>query len=261
MLLVVDYAETRRDILVPLLQEILREKIGPVRVLLLARAALDWWESLKQEGDGVGELLSGPATSKHHLGALAFSVPQRMESFGFAMEDFAGRLHRPVPETELGTPDEKYFERALLLHMNALAAVEGVEVKDEMSILDFILERERRHWWVRARKYGLPETLVPGIGRAMAAITLEGGAGKEQRAVEILSRLKFFAGQTYDVLIAISHLLRETYPDGEKGIEPILPDLLGEHLVQREMEAGADELLDLVLGPAGPQNGGAPELL
>jgi hypothetical protein len=25
---------------------------------------------------------------------------------------------------------------------------------------------------------------------------------------------------------------------------------LGEHLVQREMERGADELLDLVLGPA-----------
>jgi hypothetical protein len=27
-----------------------------------------------------------------------------------------------------------------------------------------------------------------------------------------------------------------------------MPDLLGEHLIQREMEKGADELLDLVLG-------------
>jgi hypothetical protein len=45
-------------------------------------------------------------------------------------------------------------------------------------------------------------------------------------------------------------MLRQTYPDPKQGIEPIMPDLLGEHLVQRELEAGADELLDLVLGRA-----------
>jgi hypothetical protein len=52
-----------------------------------------------------------------------------------------------------------------------------------------------------------------------------------------------------DVLLAVAHLLHECDP-GDRWIEPILPDLLGEHLVQREMENGADELLDLVLGPA-----------
>ena len=36
---------------------------------------------------------------------------------------------------------------------------------------------------------------------------------------------------------------------GERWIEPLQPDLLGEHLAQRELEKGADELLDLVLGP------------
>jgi hypothetical protein len=28
-----------------------------------------------------------------------------------------------------------------------------------------------------------------------------------------------------------------------------MPDLLGEHLIMREMEVDSDELLDLVLGP------------
>jgi CHAT domain-containing protein len=250
MLLVVDYAETRRDLLVAILKQTRSTREGPIRVILLARAALDWWEQLKQEGDGVGELLSGPATSRHPLGALAFSLPERERSFRYAMEDFAARLNRSVPAETLEDAGQEVYERALLLHMKALAAIEGVPVKGEMGILDYVLDREKGHWRKRAIVAGLPLHVVPGIGRAMAAITLSGGVQSERDAVEICQALRFFADQPVSVLVAVSHLLRESYPGARQWIEPILPDLLGEHLVQREMEAGADELLDLVLGPA-----------
>jgi hypothetical protein len=249
MLLIVDYAETRRAVLVPLLREIVRAEDGPIRVVLLARAALDWWDQLRAEGEGVGELLQGSATSKQPLGALAFTERQRVQSYGYALADFAEKLGRAEPAATLEQPAADYFERVLLLHMSALAAIEGVAVKGELGILDFVLDRERRHWQGLAHAAGIKKTLVRGIGRAMAAITLAGGVQSLSHAVAVVEALRFFAGQTRDVLEAVGRLLRETYPDGKRGIEPILPDLLGEHLVQRELEDGADELLDLVLGP------------
>ena len=208
--LILDYAETRRDLLVPILRETLKEKEGPIRIVLLARAALDWWDLLKREGDGVGDLLNSPATSKLALGALALTVPERKDSFGYALNDFAGKLERAVPAATLDQPEQEYFERALLLHMTALAAIEGVPIKGEegeQGVLDFVLDRERKHWRERAAKAGLPATLLPGIGRALAAITLAGGVAGENQAVQTMRALKFFEGQTRDVLVAIGALL------------------------------------------------------
>ena len=75
-----------------------------------------------------------------------------------------------------------------------------------------------------------------------------GGVQGESEAIEVLRGLQFFTDQPAAVLTSVARLLHECYP-GERWIEPIQPDLLGEHLVQRELEQGADELLDLVLGP------------
>ncbi|MCP4664582.1 MAG: CHAT domain-containing protein, partial [bacterium] len=174
-LLVVDYAETHRELLVPLFREIFRSEEGPIRVILLARAALDWWEQLKKEGEGVGELLSGPATRRYSLMALAFSPEERAESYQIAAGAFSGQLEQPAPEELPQDLEASHFERALLLHMNALAAVEGVEVKGEDGILDYVLRREHRFWERLAGDWELPKALATGIGRAMAAITLGGG--------------------------------------------------------------------------------------
>ncbi|HRC86345.1 MAG TPA: tetratricopeptide repeat protein, partial [Thermoanaerobaculia bacterium] len=80
ILLIVDYAEIRRQRLVPLLRFLLTVRTGPVRLLLLARAAHDWWDQLKAEGDGVGELLSGPATTRRPLQPVAASAVDRERS-------------------------------------------------------------------------------------------------------------------------------------------------------------------------------------
>jgi len=146
LLLIVDHAETNRPFLVPVLREMHRFEQGPVRLILLARAALDWWEQLKSEREGVGELLSGPATARYSLQPLADSVEARAASYAIAAKAFSERLQ--VPPT--GRPDDlgaEYFQRALLLHMRALIDLEGQErAKGEDGILDRILARERRYW-------------------------------------------------------------------------------------------------------------------
>lgn len=250
VLVVVDYAETRRDLLIPLLRGMIETETGPYRLILLARAALDWWEQLKTERNGVGEILSGPATSRHSLAPLAFDTPARVRSYELAKESFSARLTRPRPEGLPNDLEAKHFERVLLLHMNALINVEGDEnrIKGEDGILDQILYRERRHWRERAKDAGLPRSFEKGVGRAMATITLGGGVAGEEEAVEVLRGLSFFEGQPGDILIRTARLLHEVYP-GAAWIEPVMPDLLGEHLVQRELEAGADELFNLTLGP------------
>jgi hypothetical protein len=47
----------------------------------------------------------------------------------------------------------------------------------------------------------------------------------------------------------VVRLLHDSYP-GENWIEPVQPDLLGEHLVEKELAKGESEIFDLVLGPS-----------
>lgn len=247
-LLVIDYSETRRPLIVALLKQILQSNgSAPVRILLLARAALDWWDQLRAAGEGVGELLSGPATHWHELRPLAFSLADRRESYRIAAEAFADRLDRP---TSVPLPDDlaaKHFKIALLLHINALAAIEGVEVRGENGILDYVLHRERRFWKERGEVWELPPEVARGIGRAMATITLAGGVESEHQAVLAMRGLRFFQDEKESLLISVARILRETYPGEHYWIEPVLPDLLGEHLIQRELEVDSVEMMDLIL--------------
>jgi len=252
-LLIVDYAETRRPLLVPLLREIYRsDDKNPTRVLLLARAALDWWEQLKSEGDGVGELLSGPATRWHTLQPLALSSDDRLDSYKIAAQAFSDELGKGMIEDAPENLAAEHYQRALILHMSALAAIDGVRLKHEDGedgILDYILDRERRFWQKLAVEWELTPEVATGIGRAMAAITLGGGVDGLEYAVLAMRGLAFFKDEEEGILRSVARLLREIYPGTSRWIEPVMPDLLGEHLIMREMEKDSTELLDLVLGP------------
>ncbi len=249
MLAVVDYAETRRGFLLPLLRELLdAEDDGPFRLILLSRWREDWWEQLKASPDGIGDLIAGPATSHHALAPLALLTDDRAATYHKAAKAFAGRLERPVPE---GLPEDieaKYFEPVLMLHMSALGAVEGVPLKGEDGILDWVLNRERMIWRTQLTARELALNLMPGVGRAMSAITLAGGAVSEEGTVQLLESLRFFKGQPVAVLTDVAHLMHDTYP-GERWIMPVQPDILGEHLIERELVDDPQEIFDLVLGP------------
>lgn len=246
-LIIMDYAESRRDRLVSLLRRMQDHRGVPVRLLLLARGERDWWTRLKAEGRGVGDFLHGPRTSLHALAPLAPSRDEKEASYRLAAAAFSEALDREIPREPPENIDAPFYDRVLLIHMSALVKMEGHPASTEEGILDAVLSRERRFWKRRAEDWQLPPYTVTGIGRALALITLTGGAETETAAVDTLRKLRFFRDRENDLLVAVVRLLRECYP-GQLWIEPLLPDTLGTHLFRRELDDGADELLELAIG-------------
>ena len=249
LLAVVDYAETRRDLLVPLLRELIESSDGEkVRIILLARWREDWWEQLKREGDNVGDLLSGPATRHFALEPLASTREKREETYQIAVRSFAEVLDKPTPGELPDNLEAEHFKPVLMIHMSALGAVEGAPMKDEDGILDWVLNREKRFWDKQAEARRLGSELIPGIARAMCAITLAGGTVSKKGTITLLEALKVFRGQAPAVLDSIERLLHQTYP-GDRWVMPLQPDILGEHLAERVLADDPQEIFDLVLGP------------
>ena len=142
--------------------------------------------------------------------------------------------------------DSKIYERILLLHVRALAAVYGDRPRiDEDDLLDYLLNRERRFWAGRLASGGLDATLLVAVEQAMATITCTGGAKSAQDGLELLDFLPSLKGRPADVRIALNRLLSECYP-GNQWIEPIEPDLLGERLCEVAFE-DSRSLLNAVL--------------
>lgn len=250
LLVVIDYAETRRPELITLLSALSKPSATRARLILLARSAGDWWDQLKGDGTGVGDLLSGPATRWHELRPLAMTTRDREVSYRKAVQTFAAALKKSVPDVSTD-PDfaAPYFDRVLLLHMTALAAVDGDVVKGADGILDWILRREYRFWSEQVKTNALAAGAVDGVAQAMAVITLGGGVADRAEAHEILARVPLLKDQNKIARRAVATILHETYP-GQKWIEPILPDLLGEHLVKKELDKDETGVLsDLVFGP------------
>jgi len=137
-----------------------------------------------------------------------------------------------------------YFDRILLLHIQALASLEGIATQGDRGLLDYVLARERRFWAQLAADRGLDNFMVPAIAKAMAVITLKGGVRTEKDAVTALKLLPLLSDEKQAVLTAIAAILHATYP-GTRYIEPVLPDLLGEHLIQAEWD---ETIEDIVFG-------------
>jgi hypothetical protein len=246
-LYVIDYAENRRQHVTRLIRELTTAADDIVRrVILLARAGDDWWSQLKRQPDGVGDLLSGPATERIRLGPVAATAADRESSYQVAATHFSQKLRRPLPTRVPDDLEDNAYKLTLLLHMAALAAVEGVDAKGDQGVLTYVLKRERWFWSEHVKNRGLPAHLDHGVGRVMAAVTLAGGVDSRAQALQLMSGISTFGDQPHAVRETVAQMLHELYP-GDRWIEPILPDLLGEHLIQEEHP----EMVDLVLDTDG----------
>jgi hypothetical protein len=250
--IVVDYAENRRTQIVELVAAAIEVgRQAKLRIVLLARAADDWWEVLRGEGEGVGDVFSGPACSRMALRPLATTVSERAASFKLAQNHFSAILAKPTVSENFPDFADRTFDRALLLHMAALDLVEGVAVTGDQGILGFALDRERRFWRERGNSLGLESIYDRAILQAVAAVTLMGGAKTRADAIQALSKLPLLRNDRPIVLDTIAQLLHDSY-GGEFWVDPILPDLLGEHVAQVALEDDPDALLNLVLGNPQP---------
>lgn len=248
ILLVIDYAEHQSEQIATIVRSAMTNNgRRQIRLVMLARSGADWWERLRRAGDGVGEILSGPATSRLELRPVAADIAARMKSYALAKAHFAEILGRDASaaEPDYGDPE---FGRVLLLHMMALAAVDGVETKGDQGILHEMLGRERRYWERRLGDASLASVYERSLLQAMAAITLAGGASNRKEARNLVSKLPLFQGETRILVDQIVGLLHEIYT-GDRWIDPVLPDLLGEHLVQVALDGeDAGAIYDALLG-------------
>ncbi|GAA4824544.1 serine protease [Streptomyces ziwulingensis] len=266
MLLVLDYAETSPDLVGNVL-ETLQARGGhhPVRVVLIARSAGEWWEQLPGATPRSAGVLSGARTVE--LREVATTAPDRERRYREAV----GALARGLPA--LGTPAEAgradwagvartvlarpYRDTgngsALHLHMRALldlltaadqraaarrartrAEPDGGRPPADPDVRAELLGHERRYWRRTADSLPGPGLALGGSGQdsladivAVATLT---SATRADRAVELLSLLPGAAGDRAPR--AAAEWLHELYPPAEGSYWGALePDLLGEYHV------------------------------
>jgi tetratricopeptide (TPR) repeat protein len=241
-LVVIDYAETRLAVVEPLLLKIglAVEKGGPkLRLILLARRKGDWWANLTRQGREVEDLLAGSPAPLPITPSVPNDADERKHVFQAAVEGFSRQIGTKPPRG-FQAPDlsRKEFERILYLHMAALAALQGERIESAENALQYTLAHERLFWDQQVSDLGLDGIWTPliqgALARAVAAMTLVGGARNLQHAQAILHRSSGL-GSTYErQLRTLLTLLRRLYagPESESGyLEPLQPDLLGEELI------------------------------
>jgi tetratricopeptide (TPR) repeat protein len=236
LLLVIDYAETRRATVTALLKAA-REALDDgahIRVVLLARAVGDWWNDLKDSDPDLGHLFGRPEALKP---LEPLPVEQRRAAFDAAAAAFAEQLETAAPA---GAPDLSalHFGRMLFVHMAALLAVHGIEVTGEQEILGEIVAFERRHLTRHGEKLGLRSSSL--LARAAAAATLALAATGDVNAMEdpradaaaLIARLPEMGDG-----FAAAEALHTLYPGADGSwLAPVQPDIVGEHLVAEEID-------------------------
>jgi len=237
LLLVVDYAERRRETLERLLARLAAAyPPQPVRLLLVARHAGDWWGDLQGIGKGGGDLLRGPAAAlPREIRPLVPKDYERSAAFEEAVKAFAEKLGKKPPDLPPLNLDDPTFDRALYLHAAALQAVLGGEpTADAAELLDFLLDREGEHLEKQAAAEGL-ELSRKGLTQAAALATLAGPLPDVGNAAEVLRRAPRLKGKDADAVERVADLLHELYP-ARVWLNGVQPDLLGEHLVEAEID-------------------------
>jgi tetratricopeptide (TPR) repeat protein len=266
-LLVVDYAETRPGQVSDLIVAARHHRSGvPLRLLLLARSAGEWWEELARSSRELHSVVRQAPVDV--LGPLDDTADQRRLAFREAWEDLATRLRdlrpdRPgaaipaCPPPPPSLSSERYGS-PLTLQMEALALLlEPGRAPHAVSAEEVILDHEAPYWANAATTYGV--TLHVRIQRRAIAAACLCGAEDEEQARALLARVPGLADQTEDMRTRIASWLRDLYPPAYPAVAgsdtggrvwgSLQPDRLAEYLVAT-MLGDTPGLLDALLAVA-----------
>ena len=244
-LLVVDDA----DLNVPLLADLVRTvsywppRTPPVRLLLLARHTVGWWDTLNRS---TGQLAGELADAALELRDGELIPAGRAEHHTRALTAFAAHLPDPVAPAGPVRLADPAFANPLLVHMHALLTVCGAQVPTtgdaiRERILDAVLDRER-HRWAGTFPAGVPTGGARTRQQAVAVATLL-VPPTEIAAVHAMTVIDEFAPDAAaGARAAVATWLRELYPGDPPWVAPLRPDLLAEQLL-----ATCAQLSDLVL--------------
>ncbi|WP_241835496.1 tetratricopeptide repeat protein, partial [Pseudofrankia asymbiotica] len=270
--MVVDYAETHGDFLDRLLG-VLGDRASrrPVRLLLVARTAGDWWTDLSRRYD----LADGAEVVA--LAPVDVTVAGRREAFAEAVEALAARLHEVDSTVDWEARaaavvgprlDPDAFGQVLAVHVAALVALLDVDRPPDSSagaeswdrVADRLLRHEEGYWIRAAHGRGIDRassTLADGVLAATLC-----GAASHQDALATLARLPGFAGTdglAHDARDQAVRWLADLYPPPPDRPASrwggVVPDRIAEHFVARTVEQreGASRIEQLLDGASAGQ--------
>ncbi len=234
LLIVIDYAETRRECVRRLLETAARHSRPKLRVLFLARAAGDWWEATKRGSGDIREFMLGARDLA--LAPIEDSTDTRIAMFEAACQAFARRLGIGSPPPTAPDLTSMDFGKPLYLHMASLAAVRGQAVTEAGELLTWILRRERDAWDANLGELDLSDAFA----QAVALATLWRGAQHRSDLLNIAKAAPVTADAA-DTHRKIARLLARLYPE-TPGLGVLRPDILGEELVAEELAKDPDLL-------------------
>ena len=220
------------------------------------QAAINEWDRLRRNTALAHALLTGRITEPAiAVGAIAMDQAARLHCFENAVAAFATRLGRK-PRTLAVKPDlgGEHFGAVLMVHMSALATVEGKSLGTARELHDFMLDREARTWQRCLVGPKLGQLDVDDVLQAMAMIVFAGGVEGLEEARALVSRaprLQHYSPPAIDDLV---RLLARLYPRVDRmvggqdlRVEPLRPDILGERLIERALQRDP-RLLEAVFG-------------
>lgn len=278
LLIVVDYAETKPHDLIQLLALAHDLPTGrKLRLLLLARSAGDWWSDLAatrgSDTDGVSDearakaraIVPGPGVGEPiEAGPLAAEAQERLGVFKRAFDAFKKQISHAAPLPPMPDLSGDDFRSVLMIHMAALAAVDGRSIANARELLEATLQRERVAWQRALVAPSLRMVSADDVRQAVALFTLTDGAPNRAAAAEIIARAPRLQRASWALLEDLTNVFGRLYPSArtddqrDRPIEPLRPDLLGEELVNRALRDDP-ELLRAAFGGGVPggqiQNG------
>ena len=241
VLLVIDYAESRPEVLVSLLEIALelradRRESGCLRVLALARSD-EWWVELPRRvavSTDVEALISGPAfCGIEKLPPWGTDLSVRKTSFESAIRDYAAvqglgaPMHRFEPDLS-----SSVFDRPLFIHMAALAVLNGDRTSEAEGLMDSLLHREWRFW--KQTGYA-PNTDYEDWADSLAWLSLVQGASGDQ----LLIALQALGIEGKEIASGLA----QAYPGGTRRVAALQPDLLAEALIKSQLSGARGETI------------------
>jgi trypsin-like peptidase len=267
LLIVIDYAETRRGQVDQILDVLAARRGGqPVRVLLLARGRDNWWPLLRRARQGKSVMSTGASVDVDPADALDDTSTER--AFEDAKRAFDERIHAlrnagledgwaasPLrPDTDTGNAfalgDRPTDNTVISLHMAALADVLA-SLNDDFARyenpMDVLIAHEMSYWRriVEVRGEFFDEKLM----RTLVAVQVVAGATKQQHAQAAVAagfevhHRGFPNTVPHDarLLAAYEDILTAAYPSGNGAHWSAMgPDLLGAALVA-DVEDSSDQ--------------------
>ncbi len=268
-LIILDYGENRTEQIKVLIEKLLwirqHPRQLPVRVAVIARNTGKWLENL----------LRGIANSKQVFNEIAKEIlpitnsnNSRVKLWSAAYmaynTDFGDVDVSPPASPDLTNP---IFDRVLAIHMSAMnSAIKTREktisppAEKLTDIIDELLNHEARYWSSISERWSQDQIRMhERLNRLMTVISLGVDIGNDQndsrQLLKLMAQPPILEQLSDDQRLTVAEHLRALYPSKSTYLAPLEPDLLGERLIQKELEnltgidgENADKLIQIVFG-------------